>query len=193
MNAPDLTGQVVARLCHDLLNPLGALGNGLELLDIAGSGKAPERELMSEALASATARLRFLRRAFGSAGAPVTRKEMAGLTEAYFAGSRIAADWSDCPPELSGETARLVALLILCLQSSLPQGGMIGIGAGEVSASGPKLAELPLLWGRLAGQPADLPPSRDIHFALAAAHLRPRGQRIVPQIEGARIRVQLPG
>jgi hypothetical protein len=61
----DLIG---SRLCHDLSNPLGAIGNGVELLDLTGSAKGPEMDLIRDAVGDALARVRFFRLAFGHAG-----------------------------------------------------------------------------------------------------------------------------
>ena len=68
----DLAGLVSARICHDLISPIGAAGNGLKLLSLAGQTAAqnsPEMALITASLAQAQARLQFFRLAFGAADA----------------------------------------------------------------------------------------------------------------------------
>ena len=50
---------ISSRLCHDLVNPLGAIGNGVELIDMTGSVRGPEMALIRDAVRDAQARLRY--------------------------------------------------------------------------------------------------------------------------------------
>ena len=63
-----LAAMLASRMCHDLVSPLGAIGNGLELLEMAGGGGGPEFALMADSVAAARARLRLFQLAFGRAG-----------------------------------------------------------------------------------------------------------------------------
>ena len=66
----DLPALIGSRICHDLISPIGAINNGLELLNMAGTGAAPgpELELIGQSVESASARIRFFRIAFGASG-----------------------------------------------------------------------------------------------------------------------------
>ena len=64
---PDLAALIGSRICHDLISPIGAIGNGVELMLMDGAPKAPELALISESVANANARIRFFRVAFGAA------------------------------------------------------------------------------------------------------------------------------
>jgi histidine phosphotransferase ChpT len=64
----DLTALVGSRICHDLVSPLGAIGNGVELLGLTGIAPSPEMALIVESVENANARLRFFRIAYGAAG-----------------------------------------------------------------------------------------------------------------------------
>lgn len=57
----DLPALIGSRICHDLISPIGAINNGLELLNMAGTGAAPgpELELIGQSVESASARIRF--------------------------------------------------------------------------------------------------------------------------------------
>ena len=65
-----LTDLIGSRIFHDLVSPLGAIGNGVELLSMSTSGAAaaPELALIGQSVDSANARIRFFRVAFGAAG-----------------------------------------------------------------------------------------------------------------------------
>ena len=58
MSRPDITGLVGARICHDLISPIGAIGNGIELLGLTGVAPGPEMQLISDSAAGAQARVR---------------------------------------------------------------------------------------------------------------------------------------
>ena len=62
----NLAALIGSRICHDLISPIGAVTNGLELMSMAG-GTGPELELVNESAANANARIRLFRLAFGQA------------------------------------------------------------------------------------------------------------------------------
>ena len=129
---PDLSALVAARLCHDLISPIGAIGNGLELLHLAGGSAAAELALVNDSLATALAKLRFYRVAFGPAD-PQGRQsldEAAQITDAMFHG-RFGVVWDADGAELPRPATRLAYLAILCLEKSLPMGGHVRVAVGE--------------------------------------------------------------
>lgn len=64
-NTPDIAALVSARICHDLISPIGAIGNGVELLMLDKAAASPEMDLISESVTQASARIRFFRLAYG--------------------------------------------------------------------------------------------------------------------------------
>ena len=70
MNAIDLASLLCSRLCHDLLSPVGALNNGLELMADEQDPEMRERclELLNESARASANKLKFFRLAFGAAG-----------------------------------------------------------------------------------------------------------------------------
>jgi histidine phosphotransferase ChpT len=129
VTAPDLSALVSARLCHDLISPMGAIGNGLELLQMAGGAGEAELALVNESLANALAKLRFYRIAFGPADAQARQsaEEAAQITEAMFAG-RFTVHWQSGGADMPRSLARMVYLAVLCLERSLPMGGHVRVG-----------------------------------------------------------------
>ncbi len=171
-STPDLMAMVASRICHDLIGPIGAIVNGLELMDMAGGGATgPERELISDSADSASARLRFFRIAFGAAGSQVIGgADIETLLGQTGRDSRIQVKWqpSGSHPR---SAVKLAFLSLLCCEAALPRGGQAHVieadGAWTVAASGDKIAIDPALWDWLdgAGDPAALIPAK-VQFAL---------------------------
>lgn len=158
-SAPDsdenLAELIASRLCHDLNNPLGAIGNGVELLEMTGGAGGAELSLISDAVRNAQARVRFMRLAFGAAQAKhVTppREARAALAELYHQ-SKIAPEW-EVTLDLPRNEVRLGCLMMLCAETALPMGGSVTIGcarpgAWELTASGPRVVVEDDLWSVL--------------------------------------------
>lgn len=126
----ELASLVAARLCHDLVSPLGAIGNGVELLEMSGNhpglSASPELALISESVGAARARLRFYRTAFGHAPADqrIGLAEITQLTHDFTAGSRLTVEL-DGQGDLSRPEARMLLLAIMCFESAMPWGGRV--------------------------------------------------------------------
>jgi histidine phosphotransferase ChpT len=182
--APDLSALVSARLCHDLISPMGAIGNGLELLELAGAPAAAELTLVNDSLATALAKLRFYRIAFGPAD-PMGRQsfdEAAQLTDAMFHG-RFTVSWEGRTNDLPRPIARAAYLAILCLERSLPMGGRVRIhvkdDAIDLAVEGRRTAPPSALWAHvIEGTPIpDLKPD-GVQFALLRQTLDSIGRRL---------------
>ena len=158
---PDLGAKVASRICHDLANPLGAIANGLELLLLTGLEPSPEMSLLQDSVASASARIRWFRLAFGPAGPQrVGRAEVTDILRAISKGSRLSYDWTVEGDAPRGEV-KAVFLLLQCLEAALPLGGRITIsrsdGAWQVTAQSPRLRFDPTLWASLTSPEATSP------------------------------------
>jgi histidine phosphotransferase ChpT len=131
-NEPGLSALVCARLCHDLISPMGAIGNGLELLQLAGGPGGAEIALVNDSLATALAKLRFYRVAFGPADGQARQSldEAAQITDAMFHG-RFTVAWETGNRDLPRPLVRLGYLAILCLEKSLPMGGLVRVSLPE--------------------------------------------------------------
>ncbi|GAB4288164.1 MAG: histidine phosphotransferase family protein [Roseovarius sp.] len=156
-----------SRICHDLINPVGAVSNGLELLQMAGVPRSPELSLLTESAAQATARIRLLRLAFGNAGGgqAVAAAELRDILAATHGTGRLKVDWQADGTHPRG-AVKAVLLALLCAETALPAGGRISVArtAGEgwdVHAAGARIAADPALWRILEGAPAPatLPPA----------------------------------
>jgi histidine phosphotransferase ChpT len=152
--SPDLGALVGSRICHDLISPLGAIGNGVELIALSGIDDTPEMALIAESVENANARIRFFRVAFGAAEPEQTigAQEIAAIIDGLGRTGRHQIDWS------AGGGARievkLVFLVILCLANAMPWGGTIAVRRiGEswrVSGAAERLKIDPALWDALS-------------------------------------------
>lgn len=181
---PDLAALVGARLCHDLISPIGAIGNGLELLQLAGHESSPELALVSDSLATALAKLRFFRIAFGPADpqAHLGRDEAVQTCETMFQG-RFTVAW-DVPGDLPRPLARLAFLAALCLEKSLPLGGTARLreepaGTLVLLGEGRRIAAPSELWSHIRdGTPLGALRPDAVQFALLRQGLAESGHRI---------------
>ncbi len=180
--AQDLTALLGSRVCHDLISPLGAIANGVELLLMSGAKPSPEVALIAESVSAANARIRFFRVAFGSAGPDqrMGRSEIVSILTDTMAGSRLTCDW-----KIAGEVARpevkLAFLALQCCESAMPVGGHISVqrtpGRCTVQAKASRLRMTQHLWDGIR-QPHALPEvgAADVHFALFSAELARQGR-----------------
>ncbi len=175
---PDLPDLVGSRLCHDLVNPLSAIANGLELLSLSGAAKTPEMDLIGAALDDAMARLRFFRVAFGAArdGDTLSERELREILSAVYAGGRLTVEW-EVTGDLPRRDARCAFLMLNCAETALPLGGTLHVRRDDgwvVSGEGRKLKIDDDLWAGLTA-PAPAPPPARVQFALLARDASERG------------------
>ena len=100
---------LTARLCHDLVGPVGAASNGAELLnELGGEESGDVVELIADSTLKATNRLRYYRVAYGLADGVVnTAEDARGLASAMFSDQRFSLDWPAEPSGLPAGSARL--------------------------------------------------------------------------------------
>jgi histidine phosphotransferase ChpT len=122
-----LASLVASRLCHDLISPIGAIGNGVELMLMDSTGTTgQEMALILESTGAANARIRFFRVAFGLCGPDqrMSRHEVGTILDDITTGGRVQVIL-DSPNDLTRREVKLVFLGYLCLEGALPQGGTI--------------------------------------------------------------------
>ena len=183
-DSASLAALIGSRICHDLISPIGAISNGLELAGmIASAPMGPEMSLIQQSCDHATARIRFFRIAFGTASDTRTipsaeaRKTLAD----HYASTRIVPDWQ-VARDLGRDVTQLAYLSVLCLEAALPQGGLLRVdlhdGALITSARGEMLRNDPVLWAILTdeGDPKTqgISPAH-VQFALLGRICRDRG------------------
>lgn len=167
----DLIG---SRICHDLISPLGAISNGLELMSMSGVAPTPEMELIAESIASANSKIRFFRIAYGRAphGATLARGEILSVLGDYFRSGRLTIGWQPVR-ELQRRDVKLAFLALQCLEAALPFGGDIQItfddGSWTLAATAERTRIVPEIWDILRGHDGgqDIPAAA-VQFMLLA-------------------------
>lgn len=148
------------RLCHELVSPIGAVNNGVELLDEDDPDFVKEAMgLIGQSAKKAGQRLQFYRFAYGTAGtgtiasgsAPDGRELSAGLLE----GGKIRCDWSPEASALPSPWQRLACNLLIVAAEALPRGGVVLVRAPspglEVAAEGEAVTLAPEAKAALEG------------------------------------------
>jgi len=183
----DLAALVASRLCHDLVNPLGAIGNGVELLTMTGAPQGPEMDLIADAIRDAQARVRFFRMAFGAAqqGQMTSLREASTILSDLYDSGRLDVTWTPTSDLPRAET-KIGFLMIACAESALPMGGDITVtrhaeGKWQLEAAGARVVTDKQGWKFLAdhaGSSQGLRPA-EVHFLL----LRQEAARLEAQID----------
>lgn len=179
--AIDFASLLCSRLCHDLLSPVGALNNGLELLADEHDPEMRARclDLLNESARASANKLKFFRLAFGAAGGfgdSVDAREAKAAIEGMFGeGGRIEIGWMVEPATLSKPAIKVLLNLALIAGDALVRGGRLDIGAEQtangtemvVRAEGPRLVLDPELRQALEGRTA----AEEVTPRAAAAYL----------------------
>ena len=150
----DLAALLCSRLCHDMLSPVGALSNGIELLRDEGDPEMRQRclELLEQSARISTDKLRFFRLAYGAAGGfgdNVAVEEPRGLIAALAGNNgRIELTWAVAEETLPKPAVKVLLNLAAIGIDALPRGRQLDIGAERrggateiaVRAAGDKVA-----------------------------------------------------
>lgn len=151
-----------SRLCHDLVGPIGAVNNGVELVEELGPAEAGDAfELVADSGRLAAARLKLFRLAYGAAGAEAGVSFDAAQTAiaAWFQRSKLKIDWQNPAwPDPPAGAAKVLLNAVLLAEESLPQGGTLAIAgaapllrlAGRGKGAGLKPEALEALGGAVA-------------------------------------------
>lgn len=132
---------LTARLCHDLIGPVAAIANGVELLgeddpDFVRDAVA----LVGDSARKANARLQFYRFAYGFRGGGLTGPAPHLLAAEYFAETAIECAYGAEARSLPVERQKLACLMLAMAGEGLPRGGRLALGVGaagpQVDASG---------------------------------------------------------
>ncbi len=140
LTAADLAALLCARICHDLVGPVGALENGLSLLDDEDSADMHEDaiDLIKVGAAQASAKLKFLRIAFGAGGsapAKIASAELETLCRGVYPDGKIVLDWQVEADGLDKPAARALLNLVMLAVATVPLGGRVVVKAHRSQAA----------------------------------------------------------
>lgn len=135
----DLAALLCSRVCHDVISPVGAIVNGLEVLedDQDESMREFALELIGKSARQASARLKFARIAFGaagSAGASIDLADAESVAKGMFADEKTKLEWRAPQALFPKNKVKLILNLVMVATSAIPRGGLIDVtvtGDGE--------------------------------------------------------------
>lgn len=191
----DLTALLGSRICHDLISPLGAISNGIELLMMSGTAPGPEITLISESVSNANARIRFFRIAYGlaSPGQTIARNEVRSILDDMTRGGRLSIDW-----HVEGDALRtdvkLAFLALQCMESALPHGGRVTVSRPDgwvIETKAERLKIDPDLWSRLdgSGSGAEIAAAH-VQFALLPEEARRNDRDLAVETSPGRVAIR---
>jgi histidine phosphotransferase ChpT len=132
MNDLEFAALLVSRVCHDLVSPVGAVVNGLEILEDERDAamRADALKLVASSAELAAARLQFARIAFGAAGssgAELDLNEVGRMVRGLLNGGKVEVDWQAAAVNWPKDWAKLLMNAALLAADSLPRGGHVKV------------------------------------------------------------------
>jgi len=198
IEALDLAALLCSRVCHDLISPVGAIVNGLEVLaeEKDEETKTFALDLIKKSAGTASAKLQFCRIAFGaagSAGAQIDLGDAETISRGFFEDDKTKLAWNLPRALLPKNRVKLLLNLLLIAGQTIPRGGRLTvdpIGAGEsmgfkVSAAGANAKVPPAVAALLSGETGDMP--------LDAHRIQPFYASLLAQAAGVKVAMVMEG
>ena len=128
----DLAALLCSRVCHDVISPIGAIANGLEVLETEQDPdmRGFAMDLIKKSTATASARLQFCRLAFGaagSAGAAIDTGDAESVARGLIADEKTRLVWNATRALLPKNKVKLLLNLVLIAGQCIPRGGVITV------------------------------------------------------------------
>jgi len=198
IEALDLAALLCSRVCHDLISPVGAIVNGLEVLEEAKDEetKTFALDLITKSARNASAKLQFCRIAFGaagSAGAQIDVGDAETISRGFLEDDKTKLAWNLPRALLPKNRVKLLLNLLLVAGQTIPRGGRLTvdpIGAGDsmgfkVSAAGINAKVPPAVAALLAGDAGET--------ALDAHRIQPFYASLLAQASGVKAAMAMEG
>ena len=130
----ELAALLCSRVCHDVVNPVGAIANGLEVLDDGDDEelRTIALDVIRKSTNQAKAKLQFARLAFGaasSAGATIDLGDARTAAVEFFSHEKPELVWNIPTMSVAKDEAKLVLNLLLAAASMIPRGGVLTVNA----------------------------------------------------------------
>ncbi|HTV70726.1 MAG TPA: histidine phosphotransferase family protein [Rhizobiaceae bacterium] len=162
LSATDLAALLCSRVCHDIISPVGAINNGLELLDEGGADQ-DAMNLIRISARNASARLQFARIAFGAAGSAgmlIDTGDAESVAIAFLKNEKPEFVWNGKRALLPKNKVKLLLNLILVSNGAIPRGGKITVTLDDletqprftITAAGPMVRVPPKFLELHSGQ-----------------------------------------
>ena len=151
----ELAALLCSRVCHDVISPVGAITNGLEVLDDDSDEEMQgfAMDLIKKSATRASASLLFARLAFGaagSAGAELGLGELHEVANGFVENDKVSLHWNSPDGGVAKDLGRLLLNFLMIAQNVIPRGGRVEVNVGEP-------LDAPSLSVRCVGQGARIP------------------------------------
>jgi len=170
IEALDLAALLCSRVCHDLISPVGAIVNGLEVLEEAKDEETKNfaLELIKKSANNASAKLQFCRIAFGAAGSAGSQIDLGDaqtVARGFLEDEKTKLEWNLPRLLMMKNKVKLLLNMLLIAGQAIPRGGKLTVGPiGDGDAMGFKVTATgtnakilattpPLLAGEIGGEP----------------------------------------
>ncbi|MDR3374272.1 MAG: histidine phosphotransferase family protein [Ancalomicrobiaceae bacterium] len=182
ITALDLAALLASRVCHDIISPVGAITNGLEVLEEESNEEMRSfaMDLIRKSARQASVKLQFARLAFGaagSAGAEIDLGDAENVARGFMAGEKANLEWTATRVLMAKNKVKLLLNLVLVSIHAVPRGGTI-----HVTVTGP--ADKPAFSLRCSGTNARIPPNFEDLISGRLGEINPDAHMIQPIYAG---------
>jgi len=203
LDSLDLAALLCSRVCHDVISPVGAIVNALEVLEEDDpSMRDFALELIKKSARNASARLQFARLAFGaagSAGAMIDLGDAGNVANGFLNDEKLSLDWEAPRALLPKNQVKLLLNLLVIASQAVPRGGKLVSrasvegeqGSFEITATGSH-ARIPahveeLLAGNAPGGTIDAHAVQPVYAGMVA---RAAGMEVSVAIDGETVTIK---
>jgi len=129
----DLAALLCSRVCHDVISPVGAIANGLELIDdpeMDAETKETALDMVRSSARTAAAKLKFCRIAFGAAGSAgvlIDMGEAGEIARAFVGDEKVKLEWNAPRENRPKQQVKLVLNMLLMAMAGIPRGGLVTV------------------------------------------------------------------
>ena len=195
LSALDLSAMLCSKVCHDVINPVAAMENGFQLLDMDQKPESREEamKLIRHSAEAATAKLKYARIAFGSSGSPTAQVDVgdAGELGKQLFEPDLKVEFSIPKTLLPKNRVKLLLNLMLIGAGAVPRGGVMKvdpIGSGEtrgfsVKVEAERVRLQPATEVLLAGAPAEPVSAQTVQAFYTGVLAREQGMKIALSAE----------
>jgi histidine phosphotransferase ChpT len=193
IGALDLAALLCSRVCHDLISPVGAIVNGLEVLDEDKDEetKTFALDLIKKSAQQASAKLQFCRLAFGaagSAGAQIELGDAEKVARGLIEDGKTTIVWNLPREFVPKNRAKLLLNMLMVAVGTIPRGGVLTVDPAEggyrVAATGLNARLSPVTAELLAGSPAHPVDAHAIQPVYTGILARDCGLTVSAAVEG---------
>ena len=193
----DLASLLCSRVCHDVISPVGAIVNGIELYDTGdASMKEFAIDLVRKSSRQASARLQFARIAFGaagSAGAMIDTGYAGNVAASFFADEKVKLSWQVPRALLPKNQVKLVLNLLMIGAGAIPRGGCLVVDATVDGEQGRFTITATGINARIPPHAADLLAGRANNGVVDAHAIQPYYAGQVAHAAGLNVDLKLDG